>query len=124
MIGKKGKKSDLSLAATLTLFLASSPFILIFFYLGKPWVSFSLAIIDVFFMGFYFLGKKGHLWASTIGPILLANFSTYFFNIVLGNIAHIYVLFFPFVILPLIVIESIRKLLVSSLHLFRYLAIF
>ena len=108
MIKSKGKKLDLSLSITLTLFLASTPFILIFFYLGKVWVSVFLAVVDLAFIFFYFLGRKGYVWAPTVGTILLANLSTYFFNIILGSNTQIYILFFPFVILPLIVVD-IRK---------------
>jgi serine phosphatase RsbU (regulator of sigma subunit) len=111
MISIEERKFKLSLSITLLLLLASFPFVFIFYLLEKPWVSAILFCVDVLFGIFYLLGKRGSSLAPTLGTFFLANAAAYFFSSILGKETFIHILFFPFAIVPLLIIENRNSIL-------------
>jgi signal transduction histidine kinase len=100
------RKDKLSVSITLILLLVSFFFVFLFYFLAKPWVCITLAFVDVIFLSFYLLGKRGYSWPPKAGTLILGNIATYFFSSVLGIQSEIYILFFSFVAVPLIVFET------------------
>ena len=91
------------------LIIASSPYIFLFYFLGKSFISYSLIFVELLFLICIGLNWFKRINASRLLLLLIANLAVFCYSTLFKEAAGTQLLYFSFVAMPLVLFESSEK---------------
>ena len=102
----------------------SSPFILIFYFFNRNFISVSLIFVEVLFFLSLYLNHIGYHTISKLFVILIANLATFLYSSLFGESSGTHLLYFSFTGIPMVLFDNNRPKIIRVFTLFPVVCFF